>query len=442
MNPDSETQMALSPDNAGQQNPPEDLDPRVVITGMGVVSPIGIGPQAYWDALSQQRSGVAVMPGREHIRLPSRIGAAIKDFDARQYVKPRKALKVMCREIQTGFAAAGLAMQQAALSSETMVPERSGVVFGSEMLYCDPAEMEDVYRKCIVDGEFRVNLWGEAAMAKMYPLWMLMYLPNMIACHVGIAHDARGPNNTICSGEVSSLLAIIEAASILQRGHADVMLTGGSSSRVGMAQSMYRGLEPLSGRIDSPAEACRPFDADRDGSVIGEGAAAFVLERQSHAEARGAQILAQLTGWGQAMADLSVADGLRQAVGCSLRQALRSAALDAREVGHVNAAAAGQVGQDAQEALAIRDVLGEVPVTAPKSFFGDAGASSGAVEMIASLLAFQHRQVPVTLNYGTPDPQCPVRVVHGQPLTSDQHTALVLGQSPAGQCVALVLAAP
>ena len=120
-------------------------------------------------------------------------------------------------------------------------------------------------------------------MAKMYPLWMLMYLPNMIACHVGIAHDARGPNNTICQGEVSSLLAMIEAATIIRRGHADVMIVGGSSSRLSMSPMLYRGIEHLSSRVDAPAEACRPFDATRDGTVNGEGAAAFVLESEEHA---------------------------------------------------------------------------------------------------------------------------------------------------------------
>ena len=120
-------------------------------------------------------------------------------------------------------------------------------------------------------------------MAKMYPLWMLMYLPNMIACHVGIAHDARGPNNTICQGEVSSLLALIEAATSSSAGHADVMIVGGSSSRLSMTPDVYRGIEHLSSRIDPPAEACRPFDATRDGTVNGEGAAAFVLEREEHA---------------------------------------------------------------------------------------------------------------------------------------------------------------
>ncbi len=433
--------MASSPDLAGHAVAQDRPEKHVVITGLGVVSPVGIGHAAYWDALCQRRSGVSVLPGREQLRLPARIGAAIDGFDARQYVKPRKAIKVMCREIQTGFAAAGLAVEQAALTPDTIVPERMGVVFGSEMLYCEPSEMEEVYRRCIVDGEFCVKSWGEAAMAKMYPLWMLMYLPNMIACHVGIAHDARGPNNTICSGDVSSLLAVIEAATIIQRGHADIMLTGGSSSRVGIAPSLYRGMDRLSRRVDEPAAACRPFDAERDGTVTGEGAAVFVLESEEHARARGAHIAARLRGWGQASIDPRQTGGLRRAVRLSIRQTLQRAALAAGCVGHVNAAAAGQVVEDAAEAQAIRDELGEVPVTAPKSFFGDVGAAAGALEMVASIMTLTNGQIPVTLNYHRPDPACPVQVVHGEPLQAAHPTALVLGQSRLGHAVALALEA-
>jgi 3-oxoacyl-[acyl-carrier-protein] synthase II len=274
----------------------------------------------------------------------------------------------------------------------------------------------------------------------MYPLWMLMYLPNMTACHVGIAHDARGPNNTICQGEVSGPLAMIEAASVIRRGHADVMITGGSSSRIGVAPALYRGMTHLSRRIDTPTEACRPFDATRDGTVNGEGAAAFVFESEEHARARGAKILARLRGWGHNYARTDGAwEVHQQAIERSMQQALESAALGAETVGHVNAHASGQVSFDAVEAQAIRQVLGDVPVTAPKSYFGDVGASCGAVEMVASVLALQHQEIPVTLNYSQPDDNCPVNVVHGQPRSADHPTALVLSQAVTGQTVALAL---
>ncbi len=414
--------------------------PSVVITGVGVVSPLGVGPERYWESLAHQRSGVAVLPAVATLDLPLRIGAAVRDFDAKQYVVPRKAMKVMSREIQMGFAAASMAVEHAALPPGRIPPERMGVLFGCDMLYGEPTETVSAYAHCIEQGTFHAETWGRVFMSELYPLWMLMYLPNMAACHIGIAHDARGPNNTICLGEVSSLLALIEACMILQRGQADLMITGGSSSRVIATSVLYRGMDQLSRRIDTPESACRPFDATRDGSVNGEGAAAFVLEREESAVARGAPILARITGWGSAFAAPAArAFTHGQAIERSIAKMLAAAGWSADDVGHVNAHAGGSIRGDAVEAQAIRAVLDGTPVTAPKSFFGHLGAAEGAMEMLASVLAFAHGQVPVTLNYHQPDPACPVNVVAGEPLPARQATAAVLSQSSQGQAVCVGL---
>ncbi|MHB8863871.1 MAG: beta-ketoacyl-[acyl-carrier-protein] synthase family protein [Pirellulaceae bacterium] len=413
----------------------------VVITGVGVVSPIGIGHAAYWNSMSHQRSGVGRLESAALADLPLGIGAAVKDFDGKAYVKPRKALKVMSREIQTGFSAANLAVEHAGLEAGHIPPDRTGVVFGSEMLYCEPEEMLAVYRRCIDDGTFHFERWGTHFASEMYPLWMLMYLPNMIACHIGIAHDARGPNNTICQGEVSSLLALIEAAGMIERGQADIMLSGGSSSRLGITPMLYRGVDRLSRRIDTPETACRPFDATRDGTINGEGAAAFVLEREEFAAARGATILARIVGWGMACgAKNSSAFPHGQAIERSLEQGLAMSGLSPGDVGHVNAHAGGSVEDDPLEAQAICAVLGDVPVTAPKSYFGNLGSSGGAVEMAASVLGLHHGLIPATLNYSVPDPACPVNVVAGQTRQATQPSAALLNQSSTGQAVCVVLA--
>lgn len=412
----------------------------VVITGMGVVSPIGIGCEAYWKSLCEQRSGVARLPDRTHLELPLCLGGAIKDFDPRQYIKPRKALKVMSREIQLGCAAARLAVEQAQIEDQRVDSARLGVVFGGDMLYCEPGELQDVYERCTADGQFCFDRWGTVAMAQLYPLWMLMYLPNIIACHIGIAHAARGSSNTICQGETSSLQAMIEAAAIILRGQADVMITGGSSSRLSVTPMLYRGTSHLSSRIDAPEAACRPFDSARDGTVNGEGAAAFVLESAEHARARGANVLARLRGWGQFFdhTGRSGAAGER-AVGRAIEMALDRAELSADAVGHFNANASGLISEDAVEANAVHQVLGKTPVTAPASFFGVSGAARGAVELVATVLALQHGRVPVTLNYTQPDPRCPVNVVRDEPLLAPHPTAVALNRSQAGQAVALVL---
>ena len=144
-----------------------------VITGVGVVSPIGIGKRAFWDSLSAGRSGVAPLPYAAGTALPVRFGAEVKDFDGKQFVKPRKSMKVMCREIQIGYSAAMLAVEDAGLQPGDVEPDRYGIIFGSEMLYCELDEMAAAYRKCVVDGELRPDRWGASAMSDLYPLWML-----------------------------------------------------------------------------------------------------------------------------------------------------------------------------------------------------------------------------------------------------------------------------
>ena len=413
----------------------------VVITGAGVVSPIGIGLEAFWTALVECRSGVRPLTMDDECSLSVAFGGRVTDFDPKQYVKPRKSLKIMCREIQTGFAAAGLAMDDAALPAGAVEPERMGVVFGSEMLYGDIAELRDAYSGCIVDGKFDFDLWGKQAMNNLYPLWMLKYLPNMPACHIGIAHDARGPNNSIALAEVSSLLAVSEAASVIGRGMADVMIAGGTGSRLSMTGLVWRSDYNLSHRTLDSASASRPFDASRDGMVNGEGAGAFVMESRQHALARGARVWARVLGWGSAFEPRRNGRlGQGAAIGAAITVALRSAGLQADDVGHVNAHGLSTREDDPVEARAIREALGDVPVTAPKSFFGNLGAGGGAVEMAASVLSLADGRVPVTLNYQEPDSNCPINVIRDRPHQTDKHIAVVLNQTRTGQAVAVVIA--
>jgi 3-oxoacyl-[acyl-carrier-protein] synthase II len=265
----------------------------------------------------------------------------------------------------------------------------------------------------------------------------------MPACHIGIAQDARGPNNTITLGDVSTLWAISEAARAIDRGQADAMIAGGVGARVQPMIWAHEQALQFSRRSDDPAGACRPFDAQRDGMVNGEGSAAFLLESRQSAEARGAKPLARVVAIAttfEPRPDRSPPQG--EAIRAAIRQALERAGLEPRHIGHVNAHGMSTTLDDRIEAQAIRAVLGDVPVTAPKSYFGNLGAGGGAVEMAASLLALEHGLVPPTLNYEQPDPECPVNVVHGRPLAADQRTALILNHSRVGQSVAVVLAAP
>jgi 3-oxoacyl-[acyl-carrier-protein] synthase II len=420
----------------------------IVVTGVGVVSPIGIGKSPFWAAMCEGHSGIRRLDLFDDPALPTPIGAAVADFDPKQYVRPRKSLKVMSRDIQLGFAAADLACVDAGLRERPVAPERLGVIFGAALIPGELDELAGSYRSCVVDGKFDFGRWGPAAMAELFPLWMLKYLPNMPACHIGIGQDARGPSNSITMGDVSSLSALAEAVRVLDRGQADAMIVGGVGARlhpVVWARSDVRG---LSRRSDNPAAASRPFDAQRDGLVGGEGSAAFLLETRSHAQARGVPIFARVLGCvvafepgrlevGNKAATIGRGDNVIQR---TLAAALHDAGLTPAELGCVVAHASGAVVDDRMEAQAIRSVLGDVPVTAPKGNFGYLGAGSGALETAVGVLALQHGLVPPTLNYEHPDPQCPVNVVHGRPSPLRCPTVLVLSHSPHGQAVAVVLA--
>jgi len=420
------------------------MDPgsEIVVTGMGVVSPIGTGLEAFADALWSGRSGIRRIRQFDGPDVPVCLGAEVVDFDPKQYVRPRKSLKVMDREIQLGVAAADMACVHAGLHEHRVAPERIGVLFGADLMACNLEELAPTYRGCIVEGRFDFGRWWPQVASELFPLWMLKYLPNMPACHIGIAQDARGPNNTIALGEVSSVSALAEAMRVIERGQADVMIAGGASSRVHPAFLLRAAIRDAAPTED-PATVCRPFDARRRGMINGEGAAALILETRRHAQARRAPILARLLGFGLAFEPPvngrpSTGRGLRRAI----EGALSVAGIAAADIGHVNAHAAGEIAADRTEAVAIRAVLGDVPVVAPKSYFGNLGAAGGAVEIVASLLALQASRVPPTLNYEFPDPDCPVHVVCRQPLPVAKPAVLKVCHCRTGQAGALVLAAP
>jgi 3-oxoacyl-[acyl-carrier-protein] synthase II len=413
----------------------------IVITGVGVVSPIGIGRDAFWEGLCQGRSGVGPIGTFDASALPVRIAAQVRDFDPKAFVTARKSLKVMSRDAQLGVAATALACRDARLGPGSVDPDRFGIVLGAARICTEMYDSECSYRASMVDHHFDFGRWGDAGIKATFPLSFLRVLPNMTASHISIIQDARGPNNTIHQMDVSSLLAIDEAAQVIRRGWADVMIAGAASSEVHPFDCVRRCvLGMLSPRQDDPAAVMRPFDADRDGQVWGEGAAVFILERRAHADARGAEVLARYLGSAVTCEPLPRSgriggSGLRRA----MTAALERAGLDPKNLGHVNAHGLSAPWEDRLEAQAICDALPGVPVTAPKSYFGNLGAASGAVEMAVSVLAMAAGEVPPTLNYERPDPDCPIPVVRGEPLRSAPPTALTLNWTPAGQSVAVVL---
>jgi 3-oxoacyl-[acyl-carrier-protein] synthase II len=415
---------------------------RAVITGIGVLSPIGIDADSFWTSLQEGRSGVRSIQTFDASALPVRIAGEIPDFDAKNYVEKnqRKGLRMMARTVQLAVAAAHLAMKDGAVDKSQLVPERFGVEFGAGLIATDLPELGDAARVSANCQPGRIDLakWGEQGLPAIQPLWMLKYLPNMLACHVSILQDARGPNNSVTEGDAASLLAMGEAFRILTRDQADFFLVGGAESKINPLSLVRQCLfEPLSRRNDAPEKACRPFERNRDGVVVGEGAGVFVLEELEHARKRGARIYAELVGFGAAFSPDMRGDGLARAV----RAALKDAGVGPEEVDHVNAHGLASRESDEWEAQNLQSVFagGDTSVVAVKSYIGNLGAAGGSTEMAASVLGLHHGLVPATLNYEEPDPACPVRVTTGAPRPATRPYAVKVGFTQMGQCAALVL---
>ncbi len=417
---------------------------RAVITGLGVLSPIGLDAATFWQSLHAGKGGVRTISRFDASALPVRIAGEIPDFDAKKFVEKsqRKSLRMMARTIELAVCAAQLALNDGKVDKSKLNPDRFGVEFGAGLIASELPELADaacVSANC-QPGSVDLEKWGEQGLAAIQPLWMLKYLPNMLASHVSILHDARGPNNSITECDVASLLALGEAYRILCRDQADFFLVGGAESKINPLSLVRQCLfEPLSRRNETPEQACRPFDRDRDGVVIGEGAGVFVLEDLAHAEARGARILAEVVGFGAAFDVKLNGDGVARAI----RAALTEAGIGPEQIDHINAHGLATKEADVIEARGLLQIFGNVkpavPVFAPKSYLGNLGAGSSTTELAASVLALQHGVLPGTLNYEHPDPACPLAVTTGEPRPVQRPYVLKVSFTQMGQCAALVL---
>jgi 3-oxoacyl-[acyl-carrier-protein] synthase II len=428
---------------------------RVVITGLGLISPLGNTTESFWDALISGRSGVTAvqsLPGAL-LRMPWAAEAReftgdIEDFgplDKDQKRSIRKGIKVMCREIQMGVAAAQRALADAGLTAGSFDVERTGVVFGSDYILSGPDEFVDAIASCMSEaGQFEFGRWADQGIPKITPLWLLKYLPNMPASHIAIYNDLRGPSNSLTMREASANLAIGEASQLIARGAADAILAGATGTRVHPLRTLHVVMqEEIARDGDDPRRACRPFDRHRTGMVLGEGAGAIVLESLETAQSRGARILGEVLGSGSsAVMDARGVSDLRAATRSGLRQTLRSAGLAPAAVSHVHAHGVATRRSDAAEAQAIQEVFADrkspVPVVAAKSNLGNAGAACGVLEVIASVLALQHDRLFPVLNFETPDEQCPVAVVTSSDVPAGD-VFVNLNVTPLGQASALVV---
>ena len=413
----------------------------IVITGLGAVTPIGIGKTVLEQSLNSGRCNSKVLYGceTEEARM---IGAPIEDYDGKDYITPRKALKMMGREVQISHTAAHLAWEDANLLDQQICSERIGVVFGSEMIPGDLNDLAPCVRSCSTGPDINHDLWGKNLAKEVFPLWMLRYLPNMPACHVAIAVDARGPNNTIVMEEISGLLAIAESMSIMQRDQADIMIVGAISSRITPTRLLYRRNAYYFNhtRSDAPKQFhSRAFDCQRSGIVPAEAAVTLILERRKHAVARGAKIYGQVLSAVSRYAKTETpSGGSTQAICNAAVEALKHADIRAHDLACVSAQGFSESKLDIVEARAIHDFAAETPVTSYSSYLGTAGAASGLVQLAAAVIAANNHQVLPTLGYSQKDQACPIHVCN-QTLRTERHHLLQLGFTFEGQAAAVVI---
>lgn len=417
---------------------------RVVISGIGVVSPIGIGIDNFWRNICSGVSGIDRLQSIPIENLPSKLAAEVKDFNPDEHLYNKKFIKVMSRDIQLGVSAASDAVKNAGIKRGTVDPERFGVSFGAGHIPTTPDELVEAVNHCAADDSFEVTRWGEDVLGQITPLWMLRQLPNMPACHISIEHNAQGPNNTITSQDSSALLALAEAMRWIKRGAVDCMVVGACTSNINPVDLSRKNLIDLLSRDEDPKRACRPFDRDRNGTILGEGAAAFVVENYDHAVRRGAEIYAEVIGLGagcDGSSDPRNDTGLMRAV----ESAMRQSGIMPRELGHINAHGKSTKIDDQVEAHAYHRLFGDdamkIPITALKSYFGHFDAGSGAVELAASILSLRHGATPATLNYETPDPLCNLDVVHGEVRPLITPTTMSVSRTAFGQSAAAILRA-
>lgn len=416
---------------------------QVVVTGIGAVTPIGVGADIYWNALCNKESGLTPLPHASSPPQPGDIGGIIPDFDPKAYVRPRKALKVMCRELQTSFAASRMAFTdsgfEAFLDQEDSFDRgRIGTVFGSEMFYGSPAELAGTIDTSDDPESSPIVHFGKVAMKEIYPLWMLKYLPNMAACHVGIAVQAFGPNNTLVLGDTSGPAATLESISCIERGIADAVFSGAAGNRTTESGIVYHGRVPLAPAASSPENWSRPFAPDRGGMVGGEAAATLLLESSELATRRGAKTLATVVGSAVRFVP-SQQRGSQRAIELAIQAALKQAGRQSEEIGLVVSHAMGDPEQDAAELKALTSQLSQAAITTPMASTGHCGAASGTLAVVTGVLALQHGTVPPARTSEAWHKDFPF-TLPSEPQPLEKRLVLCVSHTAQGHAVAILLA--
>ena len=430
--------------------------PSVVITGLGAASPLGLNTEQLWEGLLNGRCGIDRISAFDPVKFPCQIAGQVPDYKIRDFIPKtyRKAAKLMSRDIELTVIAAldavtnsGWVTQAIDPDKVTLDPTRTAIILGAGLISCDLEELAPSVAASITDGEFDLKKYGQDGLPLVTPLWLLKYLPNMLACHVSILHDIQGPSNTITCAESSGLLAVAEATQIIQRGSSDVALAGGAEAKVNPIVYMRQCLTDRATNQcnDNPTQACRPFDATATGSVFGEAGGVLVLEKADLAQQRGARIYAEIAGIGQSSCinkDFSRLEPEAKGITIAVEKALQAAGITADHLDLIIPHGTGVPADDLAEAKAIQKALGnaasDIPVWCTKGLLSNTGAAAGALDLIAASLAMQNNTIPASGNVSQVAEGCDLNIVTETQERSIRY-ALCCSYTYGGQTAAVVL---
>ena len=429
---------------------------RVVITGVGAVTPLGNTSAELWEGLCAGRCGIERIQAFEPSGFTCQVAGEVKNFKIRDYIPKalRKNTKLMSRDIELSIAAAKEAFVDAGIITKAdgegqvnLDSQRTAIILGAGLISCDLVELAPAIAASVTDGKFDIRKWGKDGLELVTPLWLLKYLPNMLACHIGIIHDIQGPSNTITCAEASGLLAISEARDIIARRDSDAALTGAAEAKVNpivMIRQML--LERATSEYnDKPHQACRPFDADAKGSVFGEGAGLLVLESLETAKARGAKVHAEIVGAGESN-NLNAAYEHLEADGKGLQLAIEQALTEAQVkpeeldlvIPHGTSIAADDLAESKALELVLGDAVTDVPVLPTKSMVSNTGAASGTIDIIAAIHAMRDGKIPAGLNCDKKTDGCNLNIVT-EAIEKDVRCVLCCCYTYGGQTAAIIL---
>jgi 3-oxoacyl-[acyl-carrier-protein] synthase II len=421
---------------------------RVVVTGIGAITPVGSDVESMWKVLREGGSGIGRITHFDASNFPTKIAAEVKNFDLAKYVENPARYAACGHNITFAIAAAKEAVNGSGILGTRLDPSRFGVYLGAGEGQQDFQLFMKLVSEARQDGGVDLERFTQAGLKYLDAQFEMEQEPNMPAGHLAALFNAQGPNLNCLTACAASSQAIGEATEIIRRGDADVMLSGGAHSMIhAFGVTGFNLLTALSTHNDEPTKASRPFDKNRDGFVLGEGAGMLVLEELDHALARGAHIHGEIVGFGTTADAFRITDTHpegRGAVSC-IRMALRDAGLNTDQIDYINAHGTSTDVNDRVETMAIRQALGEdaysTPVSSIKGMMGHLIAAAGSVEAITCLLTIRDHELPPTINYETPDPDCDLDYVPNHARSAQVDVALSNSFGFGGQNISLIFSA-